>query len=465
MLMGTSSVTPTATVALVLGVVFAIIGWQSAVNFKRRHGVTQWGARPALWSLIFFFSFVIGGIVQSVARRSTERDLEEHKSLRALDVNRPAEPPGSLRIVAAALLFVLGVGAIVGSVMGLGSVSNSDLAALTTASPDSGLIATSIGSTGPRPTTLLHDPRVTVGLLGTKIIPASPVIYLKPVSYTVFGVNRPPLASYWKVFWDGATQTQVDVSLQQHLRPDDATSGLNHLVSQVLRPVNFDTKQVTFSYVGSFTIPGIADSTGYQWSGLIIKRVPLQYRFVIFSRGSTVALVGLTSFRGAINTGELQQFALAEYQQMSTSSTLPVSLSGVLLSAGLALMVAGVIAIIGHTYLRRLTPAATPAVTTLSGAWGDPLSMTATESAESLVATDAASAPPTSPDIATITTVPPPIYCSWCRATKEPGDNSIHYCGDRTREPLFCSGCGEPLKGLAAFCATCGASTSRLSPP
>lgn len=54
-------------------------------------------------------------------------------------------------------------------------------------------------------------------------------------------------------------------------------------------------------------------------------------------------------------------------------------------------------------------------------------------------------------------------FCSWCGIERRSDSHSLHHCGSRDRDPVFCSRCGRSLDGAAA-CRDCGVSASVLSP-
>lgn len=354
-----AAIAPEAWVALVLGLLLGALGWRAARRFRARHGTAQWGAPPWLWGLLFFFSWLIGVVLISVAGSATQRDLS------ATSADPAARIPRRARTATAVALFVLGLAAIVGGAVELVSTEHADLAGLTVAEPTPGMVATATGAGGAVPTQILPGASTVNGIAGVGNVPTTPTIYLKPATTTNYGIATGSESAYWKVWWDGGAQQKDVVSLQQHLDAADATEEVSLLDARNSNPAVFANSQLTFTSVGTFTVPGIDGATGNIWSGREGTSLHIQFRFLVFSRGSVVALVSTTAYGGSADASAFQAFALAEYDQMGAASTSTSNgtLFGLLAGIGVGVVLAGVISVVGATYRPRPVTRGAP------GAW------------------------------------------------------------------------------------------------
>ena len=402
-----ASTGPSATAylgLLVVALLFAAIGYRSATRFRSRHGTTQWGVHPGLWALLCGFSVIVGAVLMSVAGRSTLRTISRAEIARSEAlwpggpgpgtapglVPAPAPAPGGPgpgtapglvpapapapaaaavpgrrgRTAAAVALFVIGPAAVVGGVVGSVAAVDTNLSGLAVATPGTGMVATAIGAGGVEPTQVLAGANRGPGVTASGVVPTTPTLFLQPVSTTNYGVKTGNEPAYWKVWWDGVTQQKDVVSLQQHLDDTSAGHAVATLDARNSNPSAFDSGGVTFTSVTSFSVPGIPGSDGKVWKGTVNGRAVLQFRFVVFSRGSVVALVSTTSYGGSADVPTFQDFAKAEYAAMYTTAD-PSSARagfGVLTGVGLALILAAVITLIGSRFRPSLWPSAPGAV-------------------------------------------------------------------------------------------------------
>lgn len=60
---------------LILGVVWAAVGYRLAERFQREHGVALWRIPPGVWALFWFLSVVLGLVLYLIARSTTLKRL------------------------------------------------------------------------------------------------------------------------------------------------------------------------------------------------------------------------------------------------------------------------------------------------------------------------------------------------------------------------------------------------------
>jgi hypothetical protein len=307
-----------------------------------------------LWGLLFAFSWLLGVILMSIASRSTKRDLQTTTaSARALVAEGPSGTGirRRFRNAAGVTLVAAGAAAMIGGVVGLAQSVHTELPELAVSTPAAGMVATSVGAGGSQPTKLLQGASGRVGITSSGVVPITPTLFLEPARARDFGVGTSESA-YWKVWWDGATQQKDVVSLQQHLDTIDASEGVLSLGDRNNNPAVFDNSSMSFTSVGSFTIPEVPGLIGHVWSGVEDGRLPIEFRFAVFSRGAVVALVSTTSYAGSTSPTAFRALVLSEYAQMANSQT-PLGARDAfdfMFGIGLALLLCGVITLIGTRY-------------------------------------------------------------------------------------------------------------------
>jgi hypothetical protein len=279
-----ASIPPLAIGFLVVGLVLGFVGYRVARVFRNHHGVAPWGAPPVLWGVLFAFSWLIGLVLFLVARNSTERDIERQTGKSVPGISSGARSRRG-RIVAAVILFLLGVSGLVGGTIGLALSGHTNLEGMTVSTPATGMIATSIGAGGSKPTTVLAGAHGGEGIKRTGVVPTTPFLFLLPTTTTEFGVTTGSESAYWKVWWDGASQLEDVVSLQEHLDAGDASQGASQLDIRNNSTANFNGSDLSFTSLSVFTVPGVPGSSGHVWNGLVGGKLPIQLRFVVFSRG------------------------------------------------------------------------------------------------------------------------------------------------------------------------------------
>lgn len=347
---------PSSTL-LVFALVFAFLGFRSARNFRNVNGVTPWGAPSLLWGLMCGFSWLIGVILLWQAKKSTQRDLFDASNSRVFG---PGQQPGTegspkhsrrRRIITATCMFALGPVLIVVGIVELASAGHTDLTALTVASPGQGMSPASIGDGGSAPTHVFPESAALSGAGNSAHAPTTPLLYLQPVRLTDYGIPTGTESAYWKVWWDSVTKEQDVISLQQHVSDTNASQEVAYLSNLNKTPAALAGGPLSFNIVSSFSVPAIADSDGHVWRAQY-GRLQIELRFVVFQRGSVVALVSSTGFGTGTDAAAFDLLALSEYTQMGsqTSASLPAEASGVAVGLGFALLLAGVIALIGACY-------------------------------------------------------------------------------------------------------------------
>ncbi|MDA8343015.1 MAG: DUF2510 domain-containing protein [Actinomycetota bacterium] len=60
---------------LILGVVWAAVGYRLAERFQRRYGVALWRIPAGVWALFWFLSVVLGAVLYLIARSTTLKRL------------------------------------------------------------------------------------------------------------------------------------------------------------------------------------------------------------------------------------------------------------------------------------------------------------------------------------------------------------------------------------------------------
>ena len=58
-------------IELVLGVVFAFLGYRASERYRRANGVTPWRLPSAVWAVLFFVSLLLGLVLYLIARSTT----------------------------------------------------------------------------------------------------------------------------------------------------------------------------------------------------------------------------------------------------------------------------------------------------------------------------------------------------------------------------------------------------------
>jgi hypothetical protein len=346
--------TPELLGYLVVALGLGVIGCRIAVLFRRRNGASQWGVDPLLWGLLFACSWVVGAILIVIAGRSTRHSLDRVGSQAppwSGGPPPPSPPRRGPRAAAAAVVVLFGLAGTVGGIVGVAAVAHTDLATLVVETPEPGMVETAIGAGGTEPTQILPGANSGSGITGSGVVPTTPTLYLVPATATNYGVKSTE-AAYWEVWWNGTTQAKDVVSLQQHLDDSDANQEVALLAGRNSNPANFDSSGLTFTSLGSFSIPAIPGSSGILWSGVEGGSLPIQFRCVVFSRGAVVALVSTTDYAGSTSSANFDSLATAEYGAMQ-DATAPLGealLFNLLLGLGVSLVLAGVIILVGTRF-------------------------------------------------------------------------------------------------------------------
>ncbi|HEX7106605.1 MAG TPA: hypothetical protein VF218_11615 [Acidothermaceae bacterium] len=64
-------------IAIVLGVLFAIAGWQEARRFEKQYGRTPWGWDPIFWGVILFLVWPIGLLLLAIGERAGRKQAAQ----------------------------------------------------------------------------------------------------------------------------------------------------------------------------------------------------------------------------------------------------------------------------------------------------------------------------------------------------------------------------------------------------
>lgn len=253
------------------------------------------------------------------------------------------------------------LGVILLGIASAGLYVSSEISRLVIDTPGSGMVATGLGDGGSSATDVLVSTHAADGIATSGVVPTTPILYLQPaveIDYSKTGpAGRIPQAqpAYWKVWWDGGTQAEDVVSLQDHLNFSDAENGLSSEYIYQVGGTYVTTTGVHFTVLSSFTTPGIPGSSGYVARG-VSDHVPFEMRYVVFGRESTDALVSTISYRGTVNAASFGAFALAEYGRMRPTGVAPLVI--VAFAVGPLLVVLGIAVLI---WTGRTTRAASAA--------------------------------------------------------------------------------------------------------
>jgi len=222
----------------------------------------------------------------------------------------------------------LAMGAVVSVLLTAGVAGASlPLSGLVVGSPGDGAVFTAEGAGGSASTTV--EPGVD-----PSSEPTHPSLYLKPVQLTSGGTQP----AYWRVWWNGSTQTKYVVALQQHVNAADAQAEAQRIDASNQTPSSVTGPQ-TWSYVSTFSVPSIPGAAGLVWN-TTVDNANEELRFVVFARDNLVELVSVTTFSGPTSASVLDAFALAQYNHSADGGI--ASISPVVWIV-LALVVAGVV--------------------------------------------------------------------------------------------------------------------------
>jgi hypothetical protein len=231
--------------------------------------------------------------------------------------------------------------------------------------PTPGMIPTAVGSGGPDPTRVLPGADTSAGIEASGYVPTTPSLFLKPSRFTTYGIPTGEEAAYWKVWWNGTSQTKAVVSLQQRDSSRSASTELVGLVARNSNTANFTSADFRVTNTYSFLVSGVPGATGLVWDateGQGSDSLPIEFRFAVFHRGSVVALVSMTSYARATDASGFLTFADSQYARMSAAP--PFNFVQLILYcielAGVALVISAVIVKLARRKPRPVPPWSAP---------------------------------------------------------------------------------------------------------
>jgi hypothetical protein len=267
-----------------------------------------------------------------------------------------------LAMILGIVLIVVGMASLVVAVVLL--IGASGLSHSVIASPSPGMVATAEGNGGSTQPT--HTDPVDGGGNAPDPfgdVPTTPTVYLQQIGKTEFGTPDGYFPSYWKVWWNGASQQKAVVSVQGDISSQRADAAVVALDPRNRNPGAFgfpSTEQFTLS--STFDTPGIPGGHGYDWAGTLQvggRVIPTQFRFAVFATGSNTELVSVTTYGGTVSPAQFNTFALAQYRyQPSSGAGVPEALLAlVTLGLGVTLLITS-----GVRRRRASAAAAAPAI-------------------------------------------------------------------------------------------------------
>jgi hypothetical protein len=200
--------------------------------------------------------------------------------------------------------------------------THSDLTSMVVSNPAPAMIPTAVGSGGQAPTQVLPGANSSTGIAGSGKVPTTPTLFLKPTTFSTYGIPTVREAAYSKVWWNGTTQTKAVVSLQQRDSSGSASTGLARLVALNSNTANLTNTDFRITSTSAFPVSGVPGATGLVWDvtvGQGSESLPIEFRFAVFHRRSVVALVSMTSYSRATDAGAFLTFAQSQYAQMSAA--------------------------------------------------------------------------------------------------------------------------------------------------
>ncbi|MGH9169404.1 MAG: hypothetical protein ACRD0Z_00775 [Acidimicrobiales bacterium] len=208
------------------------------------------------------------------------------------------------------------------------------------ARPAADMVLVETGAGSLQPTEVLPEPGGLPGVVDRDDAPVRPTIVLGQATNSFISHAQTEQA-YWELWWDGGSQVAATVSLQQQVSASDAEAAVSDLQQQFDNTATF-TGAFSFSGAASSTVPGLAAASGVLDGTFTAggSSTSVQYRYGLVTRGSVVALVGLTAYGGTTSAAQLDSFAKAEYEALAGHSR-HTSLLVVVIVGGVALLIVG----------------------------------------------------------------------------------------------------------------------------
>jgi hypothetical protein len=263
-----------------------------------------------------------------------------------------------IAISAGIVLFALGA-------FGLNVTStHTSLSSLVVAKPAPGMVRTAAGAGERTPTKVFRRARAGDGIKTSGIVPVTPTLFLEPVRLVYLGIQAGSEQAHWTVWWDAAAQSEDAVSLQQHVNQSSAETYLSDLIALDKDAARFSRGGLDFASSTKFAVPGVAGAVGFLWRGTETQsghRIPIEFRFAVFSRDSVVAMVSTTAFSRTTDASAFLTLASAEYTRLAhPPRSNPFKIPLLVLSiAGAGLVILGIVLAL-RARRRRAHPTAKP---------------------------------------------------------------------------------------------------------
>jgi len=146
-------------------------------------------------------------------------------------------------------------------------------------------------------------------------VPVNPPVYLAPAGVTDGHGRVSTLPSYWGVWWDGTSRTQLTVALARQLDRAYARQELAALDRQFSSATGISG----YSLASTFAPAGVPGGHGSVWTGPTTDGVTPRLVVEVFATGDVVDLVGVLDIGASPPTAAATAVARSQYRFASRS--------------------------------------------------------------------------------------------------------------------------------------------------
>jgi len=159
------------------------------------------------------------------------------------------------------------------------------------------------------------SPRSVRRGVSASTVPVSPPVYLAPAGVTDGHGRVSALPSYWRVFWDGTSRTQLTVALARQLDQAYARQELAALDRQF----SSTTGVSGYTLTSTFRPDGVPGGHGSVWTGPTTDGVTPRLVVEVFATGDVVDLVAVLDIDTSPPTAAATGVARSQYRFASRS--------------------------------------------------------------------------------------------------------------------------------------------------